>query len=372
MRPSDRIHDAFGSVEAGDELKSLTKEYLKTARQREIRQRRRADAGKSVFRQAFAGICVMLVLTLVGGGYFLMGIPVSYVSIDVNPSIELALNRLDRVIAAEGYNADGTMILDAVSVGGMHYTEAIEQLVESQAMQPYLSENAGLTFTVASENDQRENALLIGIESTSGCREHGGLGYGADISTVQEAHESGLSLGKYAAYQVLLQYDSFITPEDCHNMTMSEIHGLIEEHEHEEEHNGSGGHGGSSEHSGNSGHNGSGEHGESSGYGNDAEQSVDGSYGGDVEQGVDGSYGGDAQQGTEDGYATDTGYDGSSGSRMSIGYEEETAGVDSSGKESGAYGENNGTGSSGTDQEYDGYGGHGNEGHRTGHGHSHE
>lgn len=99
--------------------------------------------------------------------------------------------------------------------------------------------NAGLTFTVASGSAQKENALLSGIKSTSGCQEHGGLGYGADIGAVQEAHESGLSLGKYAAYQVLSQYDSSITADDCHNMTMSEIHGLIEEHEHGE-HDGGG------------------------------------------------------------------------------------------------------------------------------------
>lgn len=232
MHSSNRIHEAFDSVKAGEELKSLTKEYLRTARQREGRQRRRADTGKPVFRRAFAGLCVMLALVLGGGGYFFMGIPVSYVSIDVNPSIELALNRLDRVISAEAYNEDGIIILNTISVGGMYYTEAVEQLVKSEAMQPYLSENAGLTFTVASGSAQKENALLGGIESTSGCREHGGLGYGADIGTVQEAHDNGLSLGKYAAYQVLSQYDGSITADDCHDMTMSEIHGLIEAHEH--------------------------------------------------------------------------------------------------------------------------------------------
>lgn len=249
MRSSNRIHDAFDSVKASEELKSLTKEYLKTARQQDSRQERRADARKPVYRRAFVSLCAMLVLILGGGSYFLLGIPVSYVSIDVNPSIELALNRVDRVISAESYNEDGTIVLDATSVQGMLYTEAIEQLVESEAMQPYLSENAGLTFTVASDSDRKENMLLAGIESTSGCQKHGGLGFGADIGTLQEAHESGLSLGKYAAYQILAQYDSSITTEDCHNMTMSEIHGLIEEHEHAEHNEGN-------EHNNGSGHNG--------------------------------------------------------------------------------------------------------------------
>lgn len=232
MGSSNRIYDAFGSVKAGEELKSLTREYLRTARLQESRKERRAGTGKPLFGRAFAGICAMLVLVLGIGGYTLWSIPYSYVSIDVNPSIELVLNRLDHVISAAAYNEDGAIVLDAISVRGMYYTEAVEQVVKCEAMQPYLSENAGLTFTVASDSGQRESALLTGIKGTSGCREHGGLGFGADMGVIQEAHENGLSLGKYAAFQVLSQYDSSITAQDCHGMSMSEIHGLIREHEH--------------------------------------------------------------------------------------------------------------------------------------------
>lgn len=240
MRSSNRIHDAFDSVTASEELKSRTKVYLQAARQQEGKRSVRSRARTLPFRLACGALGVMMALLLGIGGYTFLLIPVSYVSIDVNPSIELTLNRLDRVISAEAYNEDGRDILDAVAVGGLYYTEAIERMVESEAMQPYLSENAGLTFTVAADSGQREDTLLSGIANTSGCRDHGGVGYGADISMVQDAHESGLSLGKYAAYLILSHYDSSVTAQDCHNMTMSEIHGLIDEHEHGHERHGHG------------------------------------------------------------------------------------------------------------------------------------
>ena len=51
-------------------------------------------------------------------GYSWVQRPVSYVSIDVNPSIELALNRFDRVVYAAAYNLEGEEILNGLSLKG--------------------------------------------------------------------------------------------------------------------------------------------------------------------------------------------------------------------------------------------------------------
>jgi len=44
--------------------------------------------------------------------------PVSYVSLDINPSIEYSVNMFDRVIDATGVNDDGTELLDGVDLTG--------------------------------------------------------------------------------------------------------------------------------------------------------------------------------------------------------------------------------------------------------------
>jgi len=246
---TNRIQDAFDNIEASEGLKSSTMQFLQTEREkRNPRQFRRPVWGKAI-----AAACAMLVLMVGIGGYYYytMRTPVSFVSIDVNPSVELALNRCDRVVSATAYNEDGEIVLDGVTVKGKLYTEAIDLIVESDAIQPYLAEDSDLTFTVASGDSNKENAILTGIENCSGCQKHGGQSYTADVNSMTEAHDSGLSFGKYAAYLVLSQYDSTVTAEDCQNMSMAEIHSQINEHENDVEHNENSGEGAS-------GHNGNG------------------------------------------------------------------------------------------------------------------
>ena len=242
MRQENRIRNAFDCIEASRELKVSTKEFLRDARQRENRRSMGKRRSGPAWRLALGTACAVLTLFLCIGGYGLLWMPVAYVSIDVNPSLELELNRLDRVISGRAYNEDGERILESVSVKGMYYEDAIESIVASERMQPYLTEDGGLTFTVATDRTPTEVRLLADIARTSGCLEHGGISVRADMSLVGEAHDNGLSLGQYRAYQILLRYEPDLMVQDCHEMSMSQIHGRIEEHEHGRNHgNGHGG-----------------------------------------------------------------------------------------------------------------------------------
>ena len=50
------------------------------------------------------------------GGYFLYFIPVSSISVDVNPSIELGINRFDKVVTVDTFNNDGYHIMSSLNV----------------------------------------------------------------------------------------------------------------------------------------------------------------------------------------------------------------------------------------------------------------
>ena len=249
MRQENRIGKAFDCVRASEELKASTKEFLRDARGLEQGRSKNRGLSRPAFRLALSAAGAMLTVFLCIGAYAMLWMPVAYVSIDLNPSLELALNRLDRVIGVEAYNEDGQGILEGVSVKGMRYGDAIESIVGSEGMQPYLTRDAALTFTVATDSAPREEQMLEEIARSSGCVEHGGVSVRADMSLVEEAHGNGLSLGKYLAYQVLLRYEPTVTVEDCHEMSMSQINGRIEEHEHGANHgDGHGGrHGGGTE-----------------------------------------------------------------------------------------------------------------------------
>jgi len=90
----ERIRDAFASIHAGEELKESTRAVLEQARTRRRRPAR-----------ALAAAVACLVLLVVGiGGYQFYFTPTSVLSIDINPSLELGVNRFDKVVSVHSYN----------------------------------------------------------------------------------------------------------------------------------------------------------------------------------------------------------------------------------------------------------------------------
>lgn len=216
------IHDAFDQVRADEQLKASTQRFLREARRRKAAPRVRV--------QRFAAVMAsLLVCVLCLGGFSYLNTPVSYISIDVNPSIELTLNRLHRVVSAEAFNGDAQIVLRDVDVRGMTYTQAIDALLESAAMQPYLTDDAVLSFTVAADSKETEALLLSGIGECAGCQRYRGLCASADGALIQEAHGYGLSFGKYQAYQALLDSGVPLTLEECREMSMAQLRSLMRE-----------------------------------------------------------------------------------------------------------------------------------------------
>ena len=149
----------------------------------------------------------------------------SYISIDVNPSIELCLNPLNRVIGATAYNEDGQEVLSHLELDHLTYEEAIDSLLQDECFRSYLHADADLTFTIVSDKGE---VLSQGITE---CAQDLSLSHSihhSDLHTLQEAHSHHYSVGKYAAYQTLAQCDPSVTLEECKDLSMHEIHARID------------------------------------------------------------------------------------------------------------------------------------------------
>ncbi len=223
-RLANHIHDAFDSIRADEELKGSTRQFLLEQRGGSGMHSHRPGISKMLVT-----VCILLLFVVGAGGYSWMQAPVSYVSIDVNPSVELALNRLDRVVGITAFNADGAALVDGLSLKGKKYTDAVNLIVDGTVMRAYLSDDAELVFTVAAPG-MRSGKLQAGIAQCHSSGGHNCYSVSADIGLVSVAHEYGFSLGKYHAYLQLSAYDSTITVEDCREMSMAEIHQCIREH----------------------------------------------------------------------------------------------------------------------------------------------
>ena len=128
---SNRIYDAFDSVSAGRELKEKTKAYLSQASVRR-------HSGSA--RYAAAVACLLFVLLGIGGYAFYMT-PVAAISIDVNPSMEWEVNRLDRVVSVICYNKEAEHVVEKLHLKHRKYDEAITVLLTSREMSGYLAES---------------------------------------------------------------------------------------------------------------------------------------------------------------------------------------------------------------------------------------
>lgn len=219
-----KLQNVFDDIKADDQLKESTKMFLKNERRKAERR-----FHPQVFYRSFAAVCTILLLTLCAGGYYWAGVPVSFVSIDVNPSMELGLNRFERVVSVAAYNPQGEEVLQTLSLKGKKYTDAIDAVVQSQAIKRYLTDEAELVFTVAA-GGSLEKVIEAGVENYSKQSGHRCHNVSVDMETAVLAHDNDMSVGKYYAYLQLSQYDSTVTLDECRHMSMEEIHGHLMEH----------------------------------------------------------------------------------------------------------------------------------------------
>ena len=132
MRVKQNIYDAFDAVSCDEALKGQTLDYV-------IKHMRRSR--KPVLRRmkwAVSLACLLLFATSGLGGYSLYYTKAAVISIDVNPGIELDINRWGKVVGQNTYGEESETVLQTLSLKHLEYEEALALLLGSDAMQQYL------------------------------------------------------------------------------------------------------------------------------------------------------------------------------------------------------------------------------------------
>lgn len=225
------IHDAFDTVNCNSELKKQTFAHVTG----HMRRRRKHALGKMKWAVSMACLLIFAVGGL--GGYGMYYTEAAVISIDVNPSIELDLNRWGKVVDQTTYGLEGEKVLEALSLKHMKYDEAMALLLGSDEMQKYLKRDSLVSITLVTKND--DPTLLPDLQDcvdTALKQCHGSIK--AEYASVnshlcEEAHEQGLSLGKYYAIQELLTVDPQATLDEFKSKSMKEIKGHTEHCQHE-------------------------------------------------------------------------------------------------------------------------------------------
>ena len=213
----NRIYSAFDQIHAEDALKQKTmKSVLKNIEKRERRLFVRR-------KYAYALSAIMLFLCVGLGSHQLYFTEVFALSVDVNPSIELGINRFDRVISVDGYNEDGEQILSSVDAKYKNYKDAVDCIVEEEQRQGYLVKNDEVSITVNCSEDEKYQEVKDTISTCQIQEQQEVLVEKCPEETVTKAHDYGLSFGKYQAFQKLQEVKPEVTVDEVKTMTMNEI-----------------------------------------------------------------------------------------------------------------------------------------------------
>ena len=154
------------------------------------------------------------------------------VSLDVNPSVELLVNRKDRILEVNANNEDGKKILGNMDLTGSDLEVAVNAIVGSMVRSGYLNEAANsVLVSVDSKDAQAGSQLQEKLAQVISLSLEGDAFSGAVISQRVEssnalqakADEYDISLGKASLIDQITAQDSRYRFEDLAALSINEL-----------------------------------------------------------------------------------------------------------------------------------------------------
>ena len=189
--------------------------------------------GKFSFRRtlAIATAVVLFSGVIAIAGTAIYSTPVAAVSVDINPSIELQINVLRRVVSAEAYNEEGALILASLDLINLPVKAAVSKIVEAAAEAGYVEEDGSsiIAITTSTDNetlgdeleDETEDAVQDALDDTDteAVVYHDNTG----LALVTEARLVGITPGRLNLIYKLIALDPTKTVEEYKDAMASDI-----------------------------------------------------------------------------------------------------------------------------------------------------
>lgn len=173
-----------------------------------------------------------LLLSLGGGGYaYAKTTPVAYVSLDINPSIELGVNTFDQVVSAEAYNEDGQKVLEGIALINSDINKAVDKVISSAISEGYVKEDgsSGIEITTSSDKENVANKIdETAKEAANEALDDNNVNATVETEKValerrDEARKLGITPGKLNLIQKLQELDPTISVDDYKSSSVKEI-----------------------------------------------------------------------------------------------------------------------------------------------------
>lgn len=222
---------------------------------RRVRSRVKAEVGEEIDVAAFkinrtakvlfsiVAIFLLTILSTIGWSSWQTPVVVATLSVDINPSLELALDKEKHIVNVRAKNDDAQRLLQGFNFKGQILTQALNQLITRAIELNYINEerklivlgfSQGTEETLESdesnESDEKitgqtdlaevdSQALLSGLNEVAASK-------GLDLEVVifklnsregSEAQKTGLSLGEYALWETAEKAGVAVTKQTVKN-----------------------------------------------------------------------------------------------------------------------------------------------------------
>ena len=156
----------------------------------------------------------------------------SVVSLDVNPCVRLEVNREEKVLSATPVNDDANQILDGMDLTGTDLEVAVNAIIGSLLKLGYVDELANSVLISVEDDDLTRGAALEEkltgeisqvLESASINGAILSQSFATDDALQQKAEEYGISQGKAALIQTLVDSSSHLTFESLVGLSINEL-----------------------------------------------------------------------------------------------------------------------------------------------------
>jgi len=206
----------------------------------ELKQRRIYPISKHL---AGLAACFMACIFLSTGVYAYCT-PYSYVSVDINPSLSLALNRFERVISVNPLTEDAVdLIKDAKSLKNRNIDAALSEIIKTASDKGYINEEAEdeIVVIVSAKNPKQEKKLEETVAKTaekelSKVNNAGGVTVEkTNVENHKTAISQKVSPGRTVLEESLKKVMPEIKDEVVKDMSVKEVANLIREKRKEAE-----------------------------------------------------------------------------------------------------------------------------------------
>lgn len=194
------------------------------------------------FARVAVAACLVLVVGLFSISFYGNNVAVdSIVDLDVNPSIELATNKQEKVIKVTAINEDANEIIDGMDLKNTDLKVAVNAIIGSMVQKGYFDAvDNSILVTVQNKDEQKaislQKELSVNIDETLDS-------YQVEASVIKQtvskdkinksaeelAKELGISVGKANLIQNLIGKDDSLKAEELAKMSIKDLAKVVKE-----------------------------------------------------------------------------------------------------------------------------------------------